>query len=307
MENTRSPKDIFNNIINNIKEKNRCCVIIKIGKNKNKKCGRYLYKINGYICKINDHGRHNNNNQIGKCKIIINKGENKGKICSRFKCSYHKSKKYANIATYMKLPIFFEDVVNDHRNRDILYGENVSYEEFLTLRKYGFRFSTPYIKIEEIYDFMSKKHLSNENNVQISAILYQMVLKKYISTELNFKILLITILFKLLDTEQGKLLLKFKNFCRTSKSRLSFIKNECESLPSNEFTTYLIENFSTDEIFFEKRRNDNVEKIKNIFENLLRERYFETLENRYKPNGTAFLELQHHFYNLASKYDVLTV
>jgi hypothetical protein len=307
MENSRSPKDIFKNITNKIKEKNTCCAIIKIGKNKNTKCGRYLYKINGYVCKINNHEKYNNrNNQIGKCKIIINKGENKGKICGRFKCSYHKSRKYANIATYMKLPVFFEDLVKEHRNRDILYGETVSYEESLTLRRYGFKFSQPYINIEEIYNFMSKKHLSNENSVKISMILCKIILSKIRFNELNFKILLITILFKLLDTEQGKILLKNKKFYDTSKSRLSYIKSELDSVPSTEFTRYLIENFTTDGLFFEKRRNDNVEKIKNIFEDLVNERYMNTLENRYKPNGTAFLELQTHFYKVASDPNFIT-
>lgn len=301
MENVRSPQDIFNNIINNIKEKNTCCAIIKIGKNKDIKCGRYLYKINDYVCKINGHEKYNNNdNQIGRCKIIINNGKNKGKICGRFKCNYHKSKKYANIATYMKLPVFFEDVVKEPQNHYILYGDIVSYENFITLRNYGFRFSKSYVTIEEIYDFMSKKHLYNENASKISMILYGMVLSKYRSSDLNFKILLITILFKLLDTIQGKILLQNKKFNDVTKARLSYIKNELENLPSNEFTKYLIENFTRDGIFFEKIRNDNVKKIKNIFEELLQERYLNALENRYKPNGTAFLELQKHFYQVAS-------
>jgi hypothetical protein len=288
---TRSTREIYNNIIKNIKEK-KCKAVIKTGKNKNKICNRQN-------CMIKGHDKYIIVDSIGKCKANINRGKNK--ICGRIKCKVHRCVKTANIATYLKLPKVFEDIVNNSRH--FFYDKYIDDITKNKLKKYNYNLDRNLI-IEDIYDFMNSTHLEEEKAQKISILMLKYLLTRYENIgnwRKNLQILYFLIIYKILDTTQGrKLLMENEKFCSTVKNKFTDVKNQIIELSlSNQLTkdisNYFLKNFTCDKIFFEKHRNDIVDKIKICCEKLILKKYHEILETRYAPGGKGFLEAEKEF------------
>jgi hypothetical protein len=295
----RNTREIFKCIIKKIEEnKIKCKATIKYGKNKDKMCGR----IN---CKINGHDKYfDSEDNIGKCKVIIKKGKNKEQICGRFKCIYHRCNNTSNIATYLRLPNIFEDIVNENRY-DYNHVKFIDENTVDLLRDNGFNVKNYILSFEYMFEYMNKKYSDREKAKNISSLLVAHILKKFTFINSKLKILMFILILKLLDTNHGRILVSYPMFCNVVYDKIKFILNELKvDVIKNEFfIKYIEDNFETNGIFLNKHKNKRIEKIKKQSENLLLEKYNDTIEKRYAPGGKGYLESQHNFYlNVNASY-----
>ena len=282
----RTPKDIFNNIVKRIEEK-KCQVIIKVGKNKGKMCNRIKCNIIGhekYVENIDD---------IGKCKVIIKRGRNKKTMCGRYQCIYHRCLKTSNIATYLKLPKIFEDIVvnnrYDYNGLRHIYNNNV----YIMFKETGFFCEhQTFLIFENIFEYMNRDYTDNDTYKKILISLIDHICKYFLDINKDLKILLFIIILKLLDTKHGKILLENEKFRKTVCDKITYIINELKlDYENNKFyINYIEENFETDGIMLSKNSNKKIEKIKKCFENLLVKKYNDTLERMYVPGGIGYFK-----------------